>query len=178
MNTPQIFLSHAGEDADLALRIAARLERDVLTNYGPARIFNTSAPENRFRDLEDFLPAGEEFRPDEWEAELRAYLKHHIHSSAAYVLLVTPQSLRKRSKWIQFEIDTAYDEQQGGRIGFIPCAAGGARLADLPSKAAAFQGVNISEQQGFREIDRNYDQLLGAVLGFVRGEDERSNSPT
>ena len=150
MNTPQIFLSHAGEDADLAKRIVARLERDVLTNYGPVRLFNTSAPENRFRDFEDYVAAGEEFRPEEWEEELRAYLKQHIHSSAAYVLLVTPQSLSKRSKWIEFEIDTAYDEQQDGRIGFVPCAANGASLADLPAKAEAFQGVNLSEAQGFQ----------------------------
>ncbi len=176
MSTPQVFLSHAGEDAKLAIEIAAGLKEALSAGGVSVRVFNTSAPEDRFRDFADIVAAGQEFKPLEWEGELRDYLQQQIRSSAAYILLVTPKSLHRSSKWIQFEIDTAYEEQARGKIAFMPCTAEGARLKDLPDKASVFQGIDLSKEQGWHAFARGQEQLLRSVAKCVALAADGSNS--
>jgi hypothetical protein len=168
----QVFLSHAGEDGKLAVELAARLKDALNASRMSVRVFNTSASEDRFRDFEDIVAAGEEFRPLEWEAELRDYLRQELRRSAVYILLVTPGSLRKSSKWIQFEIDTAFEEQARGRIAFIPCTAKGARLKDLPDKASVFQGIDLSKEQGWHAAARGEEQLLHSIATIIARDED------
>jgi hypothetical protein len=167
MSTPQVFLSHAGEDADLALRLASRIRDDLSAAGCTARVFNTSSPEDRFRDFVDVVAAGERWDPAPWEEDLREYLKGEIDRSVAYLLLVTPTSLSKSSRWIQFEIDTACDAQSRADTLFIPCVAEGAHLSALPPQASRFQGIDLSDAQGWSASSRAHSLLIGILADRI-----------
>ncbi len=107
----KIFLSHAGEDHDFALRLAAQIEehwhRQVPNSA--AEVFCTSKNEYRFKELKQVLRPEANWREEteRWEEELRQFLRQNLVGSAAYLLLVTKQSIKKNSAWVQFEIDIA-----------------------------------------------------------------------
>jgi hypothetical protein len=168
-DAPQVFLSHAGEDADLALRLASRIREDLRAAGCPVHVFNTSSPEDRFHDFVDVVAAGERWDPAPWEEDLREYLKAEIDRSVAYLLLVTPSSLRKSSRWIQFEIDTACDAQSRGDALFIPCVADGAHLSALPPQASHFQGIDLSDSRGWSESSRAHSMLIRILAERIRG---------
>ena len=173
---PTIFLSHAGEDADTASRLAFDLRKDLAAGGIETRVFSTSESRDRFEDFIDIVAAGRTFDADEWERELREYLLENMARSAVYILLVTPASMHKNSKWIEFEINTAYDQQQRKQIGFIPCTAKGASLGELPPKASIFNGLDIPIGQEWYQSGAAYRRLLQAIVHFVSGRSDSDNS--
>jgi hypothetical protein len=154
----QLFLSHAGEDADFALRLARQLETEWLLQAPRSYVdvFCTSKHEHRYRDLRKTMPLGANFREEgeRWEKELRQYLHQNLLTSTAYLLLVTKQSNRKSSAWIAFEIDVASEHAKQTQTFFFPCVAEGATLGDLPSKANEFQGIDLASAGAVRELVR------------------------
>lgn len=146
-----IFLSHAGEDHAQARAITASILRE-LNSTRDVRVFNTSEPENRFHEFLRTKP--DEPITSQWDrAALRQYLRDNMIASRSYLLLVTPQSLAKRSEWIEFEIATARElAQQRYASFFFPCVYGGATLSRLPEGAFTFQGVELSSQDGVTQL--------------------------
>jgi hypothetical protein len=109
-------------------------------------VFNTSTVEDRFKELKSVLTSGGNWREqaEQYEEELRHYIEQNLIDSTAYILLVTPTSLRANSRWIRFEIDTARSKAMSERRPFFfPIVADGAALADLPSGAREFQGLDL-----------------------------------
>ena len=164
---PVVFLSHAGEDADVASRLAWDLREDLDAVGIEIEVFNTSESADRFKDFGDIVAGGGTFDAEEWERELRGYLRENIAKSAVYLLLVTPTSLEKNSKWIEFEINTAYEQRTQNQIGFIPCTTKGASLGELPPKASIFTGVDIPIGYEWYQSSAAYNRLLEGVARFV-----------
>lgn len=162
-NLPIVFLSHAGEDADLALSLAADVQRDLASAGSPVRVFNTSSSHDRFCELHEFLSAGEAWDATPWETKLREYLEAAIIGSSVYLLLATPASVEKNSQWIKFEIDTACEVWERRGLLFIPCAADGLALHSLPPRANRFQGVCLPRFAERTESHRSYSKLIDII---------------
>jgi hypothetical protein len=159
----QIFLSHAGEDADLALRFAAQI-KDTLLKYrrSDIEVFCTSTPAHRFKDLKEgrwmgLLSRAEVLR---WEEELRQYLRQNILHSVVYVLLVTKQSLAKNSRWIAFEIEVGIEQNEAGNGIFIPCLAEEVSSGELPEEVRRRQALQLDTERFQRDIGRLVKSLL------------------
>lgn len=152
----KIFLSHAGEDRNFVLRLAAQIEEEWHRQVpdSVAEVFCTSKNEDRFKELKQVLRPEANWREEteRWEEELRQFLRQNLLGSAAYLLLVTKQSIKKNSAWIQFEIDIA-SERAGDKSGFFfPCVAEGATFRDLPAKANMFQGIDLGSHDGISNL--------------------------
>jgi len=165
-NLPVVFLSHSGLDHKLANDLAQRLELGLNVRGLSVRVFNTSEPENRFKDIREVIEVGANFavETEKYEAELRAYLKGNLLSSAAYVLLVTKQSLRKNSGWIEFEMELARAPAKKKCQFFFPCAADGATLSQLPRVASYFQGIQLDAHDGFRKLSGAVELVINSKL--------------
>jgi hypothetical protein len=151
----QVFLSHSGRDAHRALELAAKLEKQLAELGYPVEVFNTSEPEHRYKALHELLTAGEDWRSraEQYEEELRRYLRQNLQESSAFVALVTPQSVRAASKVIEFEIEAARSAAvKNQRAFFFPCVADGARVQDLPPGAREFQGVDLNGEGGLTRL--------------------------
>jgi len=154
-STPQIFLSHSGRDASRAIGLAAQLEAELTKLGHVAHVFNTSEPEYRYGELREVLTLGEDWRSraEQYDRELREYLRENLTKSVAFLTLVTPESLSAASKLIEFEIETARAVAlQNGAAFFFPCVAGGAHLSQLPGGAIEFQGVALDEEGGLGRL--------------------------
>ena len=161
----QVFLSHSGRDADRATQFAATLEKELIGLGHDVEVFNTSEPEHRYTGLQKLLNAGEDWRAraQEYEEELRSYLRGHLEKSSAFLALVTPKSLAAASRVIEFEIDTAKaaaNEQSS--LFFFPCVADGARLGALPEGAREFQGIELDAEHGLERLLKALDRALSA----------------
>jgi hypothetical protein len=166
MSTEQLklFLSHSGLDSSLSLELQSDLERAFQIRGFSPRIFNTSTPEDRFEDLRSILTAGATWRQEyeKYKKRLEKYLEENLRTSDGYLLLVTPQSLKARSEWIQFEIDLARSKAMRERQSFFfPCVAAGAKLTELPREADEFQGLDVSSP---RWLDR-FIRVIEATRG-------------
>jgi hypothetical protein len=171
MAAHQVFLSHAGEDHALSISLADQLRTHCADLGHAVDVFNTSEPEYRFRELEERIRVGEP--GDEaivkWEEDLRDYLRTNIESSRAYVLLVTPKSLAKNSRWISFEMQVAREiavrlqaaREFAGRLTlyFFPCTVG-ASLHELPGEAIYFQGVELDKPNGFFRLTEGLNRVI------------------
>jgi hypothetical protein len=149
----KIFLSHSGLDAGHSLKLQGEIEGRL--KGCRIKFFNTSSVEDRFRELE--LTPGGDWRDQnkQYETDLRHYIEQNLADSTAYILLVTPASLRSNSRWIRFEIDIARSKAASGkRPFFFPCVLDGASLAKLPEGAREFQCVRVETPQGVEELTR------------------------
>src|SRR5215471_6741661 len=101
-NLVTLFLSHSGLDAALSVSIQRQLEHELNIRGLRVKVFNTSTVADRFKELQ--LLAGADWRSEDtkYQKELQEYLQTNLRDSAAYVLLVTPQSLAAHSEWIRF----------------------------------------------------------------------------
>lgn len=163
---PQVFLSHSGLDAARATKLAAELEYLLKVLGHDAEVFNTSEPEHRFKELT------EPFATSQYEEELRRYIARNLTSSSAYVLLVTPNSLSARSKWVEYEMESAQSEYElkcvrsaeanleEGVFYFFPCITGGAGFHSLPKLASRFQAIDLDEAYGVEKLA----EAIGRVL--------------
>ena len=177
----QIFLSHAGQDAEFARRLAARIECEWTRRQTAheAHVFCTSEPQYRFKDLKQVLRPGSFWRRQvsEWEEELRQYLRQNLIGSAAYVLLVTKQSLEKHSTWIAFEIDVASEQTKERQQSFFyPCVAEGATFGELPEKAIRFQAIDLGSDT---ELDsaEGLAKIRELVTAMIENSNNISPSP-
>ncbi len=139
-----VFLSHAGEDHELASRTATGVKSAFARRGRELNVLNTSTSSDRFYELQQ---AYREPSIERFEQELREYLESSMTRSRAYVLLVTRQSLGKNSKWIAFEIATARQIAAGRPNFFISCVSG-VKLTEIPAAAADFPGVDIASDRG------------------------------
>jgi len=164
----QIFLSHSGLDRDLALDVAATLTQRLAERGHHVRVFNTSAPEHRYQELQQMLSAGQAWasRATQYEDELRDYLRTQLRQSLAFVSLITRRSRTAGSDYIRFEMETAHTlAHDGARAGagfFFPLLAGGAEYQDLgDTKAETFQAVKLE--------GRGLDDLVEALCASLDG---------
>jgi antiphage defense system Thoeris ThsB-like protein len=122
-----IFLSHWGEDASQAVWLASQLERR-LDRLGTTsvHVFVTSDPADRFKELRDTAAPGEDWRSrhESWAQELRQYLSERLDQAAAYLLLVTQQSVTRNSAWVRWEIQEGTNLARARGIAFVPCLLG------------------------------------------------------
>jgi hypothetical protein len=161
----QMFLSHSGHDADRATQFAATLEKELARLGYDVQIFNTSEPEHRYQSLQELLNVGEDWRlrAQEYEQDLRSYLRRNLEESAAFLMLVTPNSLAAASGVIEFEIATARAAAKAqSRAFFFPCVAAGATLRDLPDGAEEFEGVELDAQHGLARLLEALDRRFSA----------------
>ncbi len=159
----QAFLSHSGRDARRSTELAATLEQRLADLGDPIEVFNTSEPEHRYKDLQELLTAGQDWRAraEQYEDELRTYLTQNMEESSAFLSLVTPNSLRAASKVIEFEIETARSMAMKKQIPFFfPCVADGASLRDLPPNAMEFQGVELDKEEGLTQLVKAVHRAL------------------
>jgi hypothetical protein len=117
----------------------------------------SSKNEYRLKELKQVLRPEANWRAEteRWEEELRQFLRQNLLGSTAYLLLVTEQSIKKNSAWIQFEIDIAFERAKEVRPHggfFAPCVAEGATLSDLPAKANRFQGIDLGSHDGVSNL--------------------------
>lgn len=122
-----IFLSHWGEDASQALWPASHLERR-LDSLGTrsVHVFVTSDPADRFKELRDTFASGEDWgsRHEGWAQEPRQYRSERLDQAAAYLLLVTQQSVTRNSAWVLWEIHEGTNLARTRGIAFVPCLLG------------------------------------------------------
>lgn len=147
---PLIFLSHSGRDHDPACALARRLEKELAAAGHVVRVFNTSDPEHRFKELA--IRGGSVWRDQiaEYEGELREYLLSNLLNSVAYILLVSWRSLQKESPWVAFEIETAHELAGNRRVFFLPAVLDGAW--SLPGDSKIYQGVDLAAGDGFARL--------------------------
>lgn len=122
-----IFLSHWGEDASEAVWLASQLERrlDILGTRS-VHVFVTSDPADRFKELRDTFATGVDWgsRHEGWAQELRQYLSERLDQAAAYLLLVTQQSMSRNSAWVRLEIQEGTKLARRRDMAFVPCLLG------------------------------------------------------
>ena len=123
---PLIFLSHSGIDADLANRIAREIETyfDEAFNRKVV-VFNTSLPEYRFAELTSRVRDGDhsEAALAGYQDELRRYLGDYLARSSAYLLLITRETLRRVSGWVQWEASEGTVLAAKRNLPFVPFVA-------------------------------------------------------
>ena len=161
----QIFLSHSGHDADRATQFAATIEKELARLGHDVEVFNTSEPEHRYKNLQELLNVAEDWqlRAQEYEEDLRSYLRRNLEQSLAFLVLVTPNSLAAASRVIEFEIDTAKAAaKEQSRLFFFPCVAHGTTLRDLPEGAEEFQGIELDAERGLECLLEALDRRLSA----------------
>jgi hypothetical protein len=165
-----VFLSHAGEDGDKASHLAGWINDHVGSKTRKLSVFNTSEPQNRFRESWDRLSPGAEWsvigkRMDE---DLRTYLRDNMVASRVYLLLVTPHSVTKHSEWIKFEIETAkgLTSDDLDSLAFIPCVTDGVSLSFPLDGSELFQRFDISSESGLFKLR----DLLVELLPHTRSE--------
>ena len=163
----KIFLSHSGLDSDRSISLQQELQ-GRFKNFGyNIKIFNTSTVEDRFKKLESIIAAGVDWIEEakKYEEELRKYLEQNLADSTAYLLLVTPKSLRANSRWIQFEIETAKSKAiTEKRHFFFPCVAEGATLRELPSGAMEFQGLKLEASGSLEKLVEVIDRAASSLI--------------
>jgi hypothetical protein len=158
-----VFLSHSGRDAGRATEIAATLEQRLAERGLQVEVFNTSEPEHRYEDLRELLLAGQDWRAraEQYDDELRRYLIQNMKESAAFLSLVTPNSLEAASRVIEFELQTARSMAIGKETPFFfPCVADGASLGHLPPAAMEFEGVDLDAEEGLTRLVEEVHRAL------------------
>ena len=96
-----------------------------------------------------------------YDQQLRDYLEKNLSTSAAYVLLVTPESLAADSAWIKFEIEQASQKARAvNGLYFFPCAADGAKLTQLPGQSQEFQGIELRDHDSMAKLVEAIDRAI------------------
>jgi len=132
----RVFLSHAGEDHEIAKWFADRLRQHLSQAKLTTEVFNTSEPEYRlFKATEELFFATPQTGTDylaKRAVEVQEYLEKNLGQAVVYLLLVTRRSLRKQSAWIAFEMVCASKRA----IAFVPCLCEGVTLLDIEEAEA------------------------------------------
>ncbi|WP_297323807.1 TIR domain-containing protein [Nitrosomonas sp.] len=123
----KLFLSHAHDEADLALSFANWLERAFSS---PVEVICTSRPDHRV------------------EAMVTEGIVKHLRDSKAVLSLLTPESIR--GPWMYYEMGAAHALE----LGFFPCLARGLRFSDSPPQAREYQGVELYSADSVAKLVR------------------------
>jgi hypothetical protein len=119
---PQVFVSHAQEDADFANALRTWLDDAVL---GGVAFFVSSDRGS--------IPLG-----SEWASRIRTALTH----SNLMLVLVSPASAERR--WLHFEAGAGYSRG----IPVVPVCVAGMRLPSLAPPLSMLEGVELPGEQG------------------------------
>jgi hypothetical protein len=156
-----VFLSHAGEDRETAATISARVNNFFQNQGRSVTVFNTSESQFRFKDRSEralLLP-----EVVLYDQELAEYLIENMIASRAYLLLITPLSLKLRKDWVEFEIEVGTQVARELRRCFFPCFANGAKLTDLYAlqrEVGEFQSVDLSVEMGLVALLRVLREVI------------------
>jgi hypothetical protein len=120
------FISHIGEEAEVAAKLKTALNRDFLQLL---EIFVSSDGES--------ISAG-----DEWLASIDTA----IRQSALMLILCSPASIRR--PWINFEAGAAWMRQ----ITIVPLCHAGLTPKDLPAPLSFKQGILLTETRGLQRL--------------------------
>jgi hypothetical protein len=129
-----VFLSHAHDEAELAVKFADWLERTFLSSV---EVVCTSRPSHRIEP--GMVTTG---------------IVKHLQDSKAVLSLLTPQSIR--GPWLYYEMGAAH------ALGllFIPCLARGSRFPGLPPQAWEYQGAELYSADNIAKLVRDVAHAL------------------
>jgi hypothetical protein len=134
-SSAQVFLSHVAEEAPVAERLKAELERALVG----ARVFVSS------RDVA---------LGDEWLGKLA----HAVDHAKALVVLCSPRSIEK--PWLNFESGAGWSRRRP----VVPVCHAGLTKEKLPAPLSMFQGLEIARADDCSGlVDRLADVLRVAV---------------
>ena len=134
----RLFLSHAHDEADLALRFAEWLEKAFSQ---PVEVICTSRPDHRIES--GMITKG---------------IVKHLRDSKAVLSLLTPESIR--GFWLYYEMGAAHALE----LPFIPCLVHGLHFSDLPPQAWEYQGAELDSAESLHGLVRSLALLLGVGL--------------
>lgn len=131
----KLFLSHAHDEAELALKFADWLEA---TFSGSVEVVCTSRPSQRI-DRGKMVTTG---------------IVKYLRDSKAALSLLTPQSVS--GPWLYYEMGAAH------ALGllFIPCLARGSHFSDLPPQAWEYQGAELYSAENLAKLVRDLAHTL------------------
>jgi len=133
-----LFLSHAGIDSEVALRLAERIENSAEAQRAGLRVFIDKAD----------LRAG-----GRWKDQLQQAL----HASTAFAVYVGSKGV---VNWVWDEISVALDRvHTDPAYPLIPVLSASADVQELPSFLSQYQGVTDVENR----VDQ-FEQLLRSIL--------------
>jgi len=131
----QAFISHIAEDASLAARLRAALDRDFLGNLDICLLSDRAS-----------ATAGADWL-DSVEVALR--------NSALLIALCRPASVRR--PWINFEAGAAWMLA----VPIIPVCHAGLRPCDLPPPLSFRQGISLGDPGDLRRLYARIAEVLG-----------------
>jgi hypothetical protein len=134
MSKKQAFISHIAEDAPLAARLRAALDRDFLGNLDICLLSDGGG-----------APAGADWL-DSVEAALR--------NSALLIALCRPASVRR--PWINFEAGAAWMLA----MPIIPVCHAGLRPCDLPFPLSFREGITLGDPDDLRRLYARIAEVL------------------
>ncbi len=135
----RVFLSHASDDAVLALHLANVIRQDA----GNIHVFVAS----RAGDI----PPG--------AAWLEA-IERELRTADTYVLLLTPGSVKRF--WLAFESGAAWMSQRA----FIPLTAAGLRKGDVPYPLGSRQALSLEEHADVEQLAKDLGITIPDVATF------------
>lgn len=141
----RVFISHVGDEADVAAALKGALRRDFL---GLIDVFVSSDAES--------IAAGEE-----WLRSIERALKE----SSMLVVLCSPDSVGR--PWINFEAGAAW--MRG--IPLVPVCHAGLRPSDLPMSLSLRQGLQLHDADGVRRLYTRISELLKCEIPAKSFED-------
>ena len=133
--TTKLFLSHAHDEAELALSFAHWLE-GAFSN--PVEVICTSRPDHRIK-----------------RTMVTTGIVKHLRNSKAALSLLTPGSIR--GPWLYYEMGAAHALD----LLLVPCLARGLRFSDLPPQAWEYQGAELCSADNLAKLVRDLAQVLG-----------------
>jgi hypothetical protein len=132
----KLFLSHAHDEADVALKFSDWLES---TFSRSVEVICTSRPSHR-------IGAGQ---------GVTTGIVRHLRDSKVVLSLLTPRSIE--GPWLYYEMGAAH----ALGLVFIPCVACGLILSVLPPQAFEFQGADLQNADDVAKLVRNLANILG-----------------
>jgi hypothetical protein len=130
----QLFLSHAHDEAEMAVAFAEWLE-SVFPEH--VKVVCTSRPGDRIG-----------------RGMVTSGIVDRIRDSGVSLALLTPQSISEF--WLYYEMGAAH----ALGVTFVPCLAGGLRFADLPPQAYEYQGAELISAENVVRLVRDLAQIL------------------
>jgi hypothetical protein len=134
----QVFISHVGEEAEIAMRLKAALSRDFL-GFVDAFVSSDAAS----------IAAGEDWLDS---------VERALQQSSLFIVLCSPASITR--PWVNFEAGAAWMR----RIPLVPVCHAGLTPGDLPMPLSVRQGVDLDDADGVRRLYGRVAEVLGCQV--------------
>ena len=172
----QVFLSHSGHDADIAIQIAKLIEVDLAKRGHTVEVFCTSEPEHRFKKFDDlFKNNGSSKKRLKrsvnkleyliWgKSLLKKYLRENINESLAFVSLSSTRGTDSLSEYINFELEVVKKMIPDYLISYFPLFLDKSGEYHLPEELQRICGLIIDIENPQNPW---LPQLTDAISGII-----------